>query len=173
MTDRVTTSRDGADAVLHAEQWVDAPRHHVFPFFADPFNLERITPPFLHFHVRRVSTPEIGEGTRLLYTLRLHGLPVFWRTGIEEWAPPHRFVDRQLAGPYARWHHQHDFDEVDGGTRLVDTVHYRVWCAPVTGTRLFDWVHRDVRRIFEYRQAVIREVFPSSRTGRTGGTATL
>jgi uncharacterized protein len=172
VTDRVTIDRSGADFLLRAEQWVRAPRDRVFPFFADPFNLERITPPFLHFHVRRVSAPEIREGTRLLYTLRLHGVPVVWRTGIEEWAPPCRFVDRQLAGPYALWHHRHDFEEVDGGTRLLDTVRYRLWCAPLTGTRLFAWVHRDVRRIFEFRQHAIREQFPGGRPA-PGEAATL
>jgi ligand-binding SRPBCC domain-containing protein len=144
---------------LHADQWVPQPPDAVFPFFADPLNLERLTPPFLHFHVRRRTTPEVGEGTLLTYTLRLHGLPVLWRTRIESWEPPHRFVDVQLFGPYAEWRHTHTFTAVDGGTRLRDIVAYRLHFGFLQRTWLMSWVHRDVQRIFEYRQSVIASLF--------------
>jgi ligand-binding SRPBCC domain-containing protein len=144
---------------LRAEQWVPQPRDRVFPFFADPQNLERLTPAFLHFHVRRQSTPDVRQGTLLTYTLRLHGLPVLWRTRIEEWQPIERFVDRQLFGPYAEWHHTHTFAAEGSGTRLSDLVRYRLHCGPLLNNSLMSWVHRDVRQIFEYRQKVIAELF--------------
>ena len=144
---------------LTARQWVPQPRDRVFPFFSDPLNLERLTPAFLNFHVRRRSTPEIGEGTLLTYTLRLYGLPVIWRTRIEEWRPPERFVDVQLFGPYAEWHHTHTFTETDGGTVLGDVVRYRLHLAFLQRSAVMAWVHRDVRRIFEYRQSVIAGMF--------------
>lgn len=144
---------------LRADQWVPHPRERVFPFFADPLNLEGLTPAFLHFHVRRRKTREVQAGTLLTYTLRLHGLPVLWRTRIEEWTPPHRFVDTQLFGPYAEWHHTHTFEDDGPGTRLTDVVQYRLHLAFLQRTALLSWVHRDVRRIFEYRQSVIAELF--------------
>lgn len=144
---------------LRADQWVPQRRDLVFPFFADPLNLERLTPPFLHFHVRKCSTPGIAEGTLLTYTLRLHGVPVLWRTRIEEWQPPQRFVDVQLFGPYAEWHHTHTFEPDGSGTRLADVVRYRLRLGFLQHSGLMSWVHRDVQRIFEYRQAVIAELF--------------
>ncbi len=144
---------------LRANQVVPCPREQVFPFFADPLNLERLTPAFLHFHVRRRDTVEVGEGTLLTYTLRLHGIPVLWRTRIEEWDPPHRFVDTQLFGPYAEWHHTHTFENVGAGTRLTDVVRYRLHFSLLQRTPLMSWVHRDVQRIFEYRQSVIASLF--------------
>ena len=144
---------------LEADQWVPQPREHVFPFFADPLNLERLTPPFLHFHVRSRTTPEVREGTLLIYTLRLHGVPVLWRTRIEEWHPPHRFVDVQLFGPYAEWHHTHMFEADRTGTRLRDIVRYRMHFAFLQRSFLMSWVHRDVQHIFEYRQSVIAKLF--------------
>jgi ligand-binding SRPBCC domain-containing protein len=144
---------------LHAEQWVPQPREHVFPFFADPQNLERLTPAFLRFHVRRRSTPDVRRGTLLTYTLRLHGVPVIWRTRIDEWEPPERFVDRQLFGPYAEWLHTHTFTPDGAGTRLSDHVRYRLHCGSLLNNSLMAWVHRDVRQIFEYRQAVIAGLF--------------
>jgi ligand-binding SRPBCC domain-containing protein len=95
----------------------------------------------------------------LTYTLRLYGLPVIWRTRIEEWRPPERFVDIQLFGPYAEWHHTHTFTETGGGTLLGDVVRYRLHLAFLQRSALMAWVHRDVRRIFEFRQSVIAEMF--------------
>lgn len=145
---------------LRAEQWVAQPIERVFPFFADPYNLERLTPAFLGFHVRSVSPVTMGEGTLLRYRLRIHGLPVIWRTRIEEWQPPHRFVDVQLFGPYAAWRHTHDFVPERGGTRLRDVVRYRLRCAALQNTPLLAWVHRDVREIFAFRHRTIAALFP-------------
>src|SRR3954451_64976 len=91
------------------EQILPGAPDEVFPFFADARNLEAITPPLLRFRVTTPEPIEMGAGTLLEYRLRIHGIPVRWRTLIEDWAPPHRFVDTQLRGPYARWHHTHTF----------------------------------------------------------------
>jgi hypothetical protein len=61
-------------------------------------------------------------GALIDYRLSLLGLPVPWRTRIEEWHPGHGFTDRQLHGPYARWVHRHRFVPADGGTWLRDEV---------------------------------------------------
>jgi ligand-binding SRPBCC domain-containing protein len=34
--------------------------------------------------------------------------------------PPHRFVDEQLAGPFAWFRHEHRFEAVPGGTVMID-----------------------------------------------------
>ena len=159
MEPTIVVAPAGRGFELLAEQWVLAPPEQVFPFFADAYNLERITPPFLGFHVRSVSTPVVGDGTVLRYRLRIHGIPVLWRSRIEEWQPPRRFVDRQLFGPYAAWHHTHDFTPDGSGTLLRDRVRYRLRCAVVQHLPMLAWVHRDVRAIFAYRQEVIRSMF--------------
>jgi ligand-binding SRPBCC domain-containing protein len=88
-------------------------------------------------------------GTLIDYRIRVHGLPIRWRTEITEWNPPHRFVDAQLRGPYTLWHHTHTFEERAGGTLCTDDVRYRP-----RGGALANWlfVRRDVERIFHYRK---------------------
>jgi len=126
-----------------------------FAFFADASNLEEITPPWLHFTIITPRPIVMGVGTLIDYRLRLHGVPFSWRTEIAAWEPPLRFVDRQLAGPYHHWYHEHLFLEVSGGTQVRDWVRYRP-----RGGALTHWlfVGRDVLRIFAYRQARLLEL---------------
>ncbi len=143
--------------LLEAEQVVPRIRDEVFPFFADASNLETLTPPWLGF---RILTPRpilMRPGTIIDYRISLRGIPMRWRTLISTWEPPYRFVDEQLRGPYARWVHEHTFDEVPGGTLCRDRVSYAL---PVGG-QLGRWAHtlfvrRDLERIFAYRRAKMR-----------------
>jgi ligand-binding SRPBCC domain-containing protein len=138
----------------------------VFPFFADALNLEAITPPFLRFEVVTPVPIEMGKGTIIQYALRFHGVPVRWLTSIQAWDPPHRFVDVQVRGPYALWHHTHTFEPHPGGTRMRDVVRYGIPLGPVgaLADRLF--VRRDVERIFDFRrQALARRMASASAPG--------
>lgn len=83
----------------------------MFAFFADACNLEILTLPWLKFEVLTPAPLAMRLGTFIDYRIRVHGLPIFWRTEITEWQPPHRFVDSQLRGPYTLWHHTHTFEE--------------------------------------------------------------
>lgn len=139
-----------------SELWLPRPVDEVFPFFADAFNLERITPSWLRFQVLTPGPIRMGEGTLIDYRLRVHGVPMRWRTRINAWEPMRRFVDEQLRGPYRQWIHEHAFEPRDGGTLTRDVVHYDVW-----GGRLIQtiFVRRDVERIFAYREKRLREIF--------------
>ena len=98
----------------------------VFAFFSEARNLDRITPPWLHFKVLNQTDRELKAGTLIYYELAWHGLPMRWTTLIEEWCPPTQFVDIQLKGPYRLWHHTHSFEACVGGTLIKDTVQYTV-----------------------------------------------
>lgn len=143
------------------EVWLPRSRSEVFPFFAEARNLEAITPPWLRFEVLTPAPIEMCAGTLIDYRIRVHGIPLRWRTEIAVWEPPYRFVDVQLRGPYTLWHHTHTFEERDGGTLCTDHVRYRP-----RGGALVNWlfVRRDVERIFRYRQERLKEIF-GSRSG--------
>jgi ligand-binding SRPBCC domain-containing protein len=142
--------------IFVTELWLPAPREHVFPFFADARNLEIITPPWLNFNVLTPGHIEMRVGAVIDYRLRVHGLPVRWRTEITGWDPPHSFNDEQRRGPYRRWSHTHTFLDKDGGTLCRDEVVYAV-----PGGALANWifVRHDVKKIFAYRAMVLKKQF--------------
>lgn len=139
--------------VLERVQQLGAPPELVYPFFGEARNLEQITPPLLRFEVVTPEPIEMRPGTLIEYRLRLHGVPVRWRTEIREWQPPHRFVDVQLKGPYRVWHHTHTFSpDGEGGTVMRDTVRYAL---PFGGGIALGLVRRDLREIFDYRATAV------------------
>ena len=143
-----------------AVQDLPAPRDQVFAFFSDPANLEALTPPWLAFEVLTPAPLPRGEGAVFDYRIRVRGLPIRWRTLIESFVPGERFVDRQIAGPYALWHHTHRFeDRPGGGTRMTDQVRYRLGWGPLGRLVAALWVRRDVERIFAYRRKILAERF--------------
>ena len=150
----ITISRvDRGTYELACELVIDRPREEIFPFFADAGNLELITPPSLGFRIVTPRPVRMGAGTLIDYTIRIHGIPVSWRTQITDWNPPASFADTQLRGPYHLWNHTHRFEELDdGGTRCVDLVRYR----PRGGALANPLIARDLRAIFTYRAERLR-----------------
>ena len=148
------------DHRVETRLWLPRGRAEVFPFFADAYNLEQITPPWLRFSVLTPRPIEMRAGTLIDYRLRLHGVPLRWRTEIAVWEPPDRFVDRQVSGPYETWEHEHRFRDVAAGVVMSDRVDYRI-----RGGSMADWIgdravaRRDLRRIFEYRRDVLQARF--------------
>jgi ligand-binding SRPBCC domain-containing protein len=145
--------------ILRREQWIERPIDQVFAFFADARNLEQITPPWVGFKILFMSTDCIAEGTIIRYRLRLHGIPLHWRTKICAWDPPSSFVDEQTRGPYKIWRHTHRFEAHGNRTKMLDEVQYALPFG-IFG-RIVHWlkVSKDVSRIFDYRRDRINELF--------------
>jgi ligand-binding SRPBCC domain-containing protein len=146
--------------LLERTQRIDRPIAEVFPFYADAGNLERITPPWLGFEMITPTPIAMGPGALIEYKLHLHGIPISWRTRIEAWDPPRRFVDAQLRGPYVLWHHTHTFgDDGAGGTILGDRVRYALPFGPFGEIAHALFVRRDLERIFNFRRDAVAEAF--------------
>lgn len=138
-----------------AEQFVPLPPEKLFQFFKEAHNLEQITPPTLSFNIEKMSTPEIGLGTLIDYKLKIHGVPAKWKTEIDEWQPPYKFVDNQIRGPYRLWHHTHEFRPFCGGTLMVDRVRYKMPMGFVGWLVSNQFVRKDIEGIFAFRRKFI------------------
>ena len=139
-----------------AELWLPQSPEEIFPFFGDAANLDAITPDWLHFKILTPRPFVMREGTLIDYRLRVLGLPLRWRTRINFWQPPHRFVDEQLRGPYRLWQHEHTFVARDGGTLVRDDVRY----AALLDFLVHRWLVRPaIERIFTFRTEALRKRF--------------
>ncbi len=129
----------------------------VFAFFSDAKNLAALTPPKLDFRTITPLPIDMRRGAIIEYALRVHGVPVRWKTLIAKWSPVVGFVDYQLRGPYLVWRHEHAFDTRGDEVVVRDTVDYALPLAPLSGVAL-PLVRGDVRRIFEYRRTRMGEI---------------
>jgi ligand-binding SRPBCC domain-containing protein len=148
--------------VLERSQRVELPPERVFEFFSEARNLEVLTPPWMSFKVTTEGPIEMRPGALIDYRLKVHGLPLRWRTRIEVWEPPVRFVDVQLRGPYSRWEHTHTFQALGENAVLIgDHVRYVLPLGPLGELAYAVIVKRDVQRIFDYREhAVMKALGP-------------
>lgn len=152
-----------ADLLTHHElecfQWINHPCPEVFAFFSEAKNLEKITPPWLHFELASHAPSPVRDDVLINYRLKVRHLPLQWTSKISQWKPQQTFVDEQVKGPYRYWHHTHDFFSVSGGTLMRDKVRYALprllFLSPIA-KRL---VRTDLDKIFSYRRRRIQELF--------------
>lgn len=147
------------EELMYCEQFVPVEISKVFPFFADAYNLEAITPPQLNFHIEKMSTEQIQKGTLIDYRLKIHGVPAKWRTLISAWQENELFVDEQLKGPYQQWHHTHEFKALGAGTVLIDRVRYRLPMGFIGFFFASYFVRKDVVKIFNFRKQFVSDQF--------------
>ncbi|HEY9713490.1 MAG TPA: SRPBCC family protein [Chroococcales cyanobacterium] len=147
--------------IYHLERttFLPEPRAVAFSFFADAHNLERITPEFLHFHILTPDPIVMRAGTRIDYELVLYGIRMKWQTLIEEFVEGDYFIDLQVSGPYRLWRHRHEFQDIPGGSLMIDRVDYELPFGPLGRVvrRLF--VRSSLERVFNYRSKAIAEHF--------------
>lgn len=146
------------EQTLKCEIEIERPVEEVFDFFNRPENLARITPPSMGFKVLTPAPVPMANGQKIDYIVRIFGMPMRWTSIIEDYDPPRQFVDRQIRGPYAFWHHTHRFEPTARGTRVIDEVRYRLPLG-ILGLPGLPLVRRQLETIFNYRRKIIRELF--------------
>ena len=79
---------------FESQLWLPQARDQIFKFFADPRNLQRLTPEWLRFEILTPTAIEIRQGTLLDYRLRLRGIPLRWQSEIQSGNRP---IDSSIA----------------------------------------------------------------------------
>jgi len=113
---------------------VKAPVETVFGFHEREDALRLLSPPFPPLRVIK-KDGGLEPGSRVELKIG----PVRWVALHSAFAKNHFFEDRQIAGPFAKWIHRHEFESLGDGTRLTDRVEYQlpggVWI-----NRLLGWI---------------------------------
>ncbi|MCE9578343.1 MAG: TIGR01777 family oxidoreductase [Deltaproteobacteria bacterium] len=152
--------------VLVAHTVIDRPLAEVMPFFAAAENLALLTPSALRFDIQTPTPIAMAVGATIDYRIKLSGVPMRWRTVIEDWQPGTKFVDAQHRGPYRAWWHEHHFRADGDRTIMEDRVYYAPPLGPLgwIANRLF--VEKQLRTIFAYRAQAIRLRFGAGEARR-------
>ena len=87
------------------------------------------------------------------------------RVGFLSWVAQHTaferdqlFVDEQVQGPFARWVHRHEFEDVGIATRLTDRIEFVLPGGPGVNVA-FAWVVKlGLMQMFWYRHKVTKEM---------------
>lgn len=152
---------------LKSKQVLPISLKEAWEFFSTPSNLSKITPGDMGFDIQYISGGhKTYAGQIISYKIKiLGGLRVNWVTEITHVDAPHYFVDEQRFGPYAMWHHQHSFTEIDGGVEMTDEVNYAIPLGLLG--RLAHWlfVERQVNAIFDHRRSVLKAYFEKEKEG--------
>lgn len=127
----------------------------IFRIFEDPYNLAKITPPWLNFQVTSREHVQMREGAEIDYVIRWLGLPMRWKTIIQAYDPPYLFIDEQAKGPYTLWRHHHTFRETSEGTLVGDHVDYLLPFGPLGQLAHALLVRWQLLAIFRYRQRAL------------------
>ena len=146
---------------LKYEQKIPSSLDRVWDYFSSPMNLKEITPAYMNFLVTSSAFREkMYPGMMITYKVSpLLGIRLDWCTEITQVNHLTYFVDEQREGPYTIWHHQHHFEEIEGGVLMTDIIHYKIPFGVLgnLANRLF--IKRQLRSIFEFRIKKVNELF--------------
>lgn len=145
---------------LKAVQKIPVPLQEAWNFFSSPANLPLITPEYLSFQIiSRHHGERMYPGQIIEYRVSpVAGVRLYWMTEITQVKEGVFFIDEQRYGPYAMWHHQHHFREIDGGVEMTDIVHYKNPLGVFGELANGMLVRPRLRGIFEYRYRRVVEL---------------
>lgn len=146
---------------LRYEQVLNTTLAEAWRFFSRADNLEKITPSYMRFDITSpVTDKPVYAGEIITYIIHpVLGIPLRWMTEITHVKEGEYFVDEQREGPYGLWHHQHHFEEVAGGVKMTDIVHYSLPLGILGQVAHGLFVGKQLREIFAYRQKKVKELF--------------
>ena len=143
---------------LQCEMLAKTSPEETFKVFEDPYNLAKITPPWLNFQIVAEDRLEMRKNLRIDYRIKWLVLSMRWRSVIVEYEPPRRFVDQQEKGPYAFWRHQHTFESGKNGVKVGDKVEYALPFGVLGQLAHAAVVERQLLEIFRYRQQKLAQL---------------
>ncbi len=140
---------------IELERVIAAPPAAVYALALDPgLHLRSMT----RYRETMIESPADGrftEGSTVTWRARHFGIPFRLRSMVYDLDPPRGFRDRQIAGPFGAFVHEHRFLEHPNGTLMRDTIEFHSPFGPLG--RLVDAavLGRYMRRLIERRNETL------------------
>ena len=118
-------------------------------------------PMFIHnFNILSKIDRPLYTGQVIQYNVTpLLGIKTKWISEITHIEEKKYFVDVQMYGPYALWHHKHFVKEIEGGVELEDIIDYKIPLG-ILGQMVHPFlVKPKLEEIFNYRQEKLLALF--------------
>lgn len=145
---------------LHKTQKLPISKEQAWEFLSNPKNLSTLTPPKMNFTIVSGADRPMYAGQVIQYSVTpLLGIKSKWVSEITHFVKGEYFVDLQLYGPYAFWHHKHFINPIVGGVEMEDVIDYKVplgWLGQLMHPIL---VKPKLDEIFNFRKQKLEELF--------------
>jgi uncharacterized protein len=138
----------------------------LFAWHESPRAFNRLTPPWEPVALKQ-APKTLSHGDVAIIEIPLLGrlgkkLPIkaYWHAGHDGYLPPYQFTDVQLKGPFAAWHHSHEFrmpqteDAPQEATLLRDVIHFSLPFYPVSHWVAGAFVEAKLSRMFRFRHRI-------------------
>ena len=160
---KINITKQSGIYTLTSEQILPISLEKAWDFFTIPTNLDKITPKEMDFKITNNPPSKTYKGQIITYKIGI--LPLIksnWITEITHLEDHQFFVDEQRFGPYAMWHHEHHFEQIEAGkVKMTDIVNFKMpfgIFGDLFGGAL---VKNKVRFIFESRFTILEKYFTS------------
>lgn len=143
-----------------SEQKLPISLEKAWEFLSNPKNLKTITPDYMGFVIKSGADRPMYAGQIIQYIVTpIFGIKTQWVSEITHVEEKKYFVDVQLFGPYALWHHKHFITEIPGGVLMEDIIDYKVPMG-ILGQLVHPFLVRPkLEEIFNYRSKKLIELF--------------
>lgn len=114
----------------------------------------------MNFTIVSGANKPLYAGQIITYSVTpLFGIKTPWVSEITQVVPYHYFIDVQVQGPYAFWHHQHFVTETEGGVIMEDVIHYGLPLG-ILGQMVHPFIVKPkLEEIFEHRTKTLTNLF--------------
>ncbi|HMP73963.1 MAG TPA: SRPBCC family protein [Kiritimatiellia bacterium] len=130
------------------------PAQRVYDWHMAKGAFQRLVPPWDRVDLLQYTHP-IGEGTTADFLVGGVFIKFRWKVIHENFKPGLEFSDRMVKGPLRSWRHTHRF--IPSGPKacfLEDEVEYEMPFPSLTHPLLGWYIHRKLRRLFDYRHII-------------------
>ena len=129
-------------------------------FLSNPKNLSHLTPKEMNMTIVSGADRPMYAGQVIQYSVTpVAGIKTKWVSEITHYVEGEYFVDLQLYGPYALWHHKHFIHPIEGGVEMEDIIDYKVPFG-ILGRLVHPiLVKPKLEEIFNYRKTKLIELF--------------